>query len=665
MLQKPISTLPGIGPKTKTKLEKLKINTVGDLLHHYPRHYQDFSKLTTISSLKENLPTTIKIKILNFNNQYRGRNLSIQRVLVEDQTGRILVTWFNQPFLQNVLKPGTLAYLSGTPSLFRQQIQFNSPDYELMLKNKNTLHTKRIVPVYPSTTGLNSKWFRKTINQALHLSQKTIDFLPPETLKKHHLLSLKTALKQIHRPSTQNSLQEARKRIGLNEVFSLQLSSYLKKKSWSQQAPRFKLSLKNNQEKTLRDFIKSLPFPLTKSQTKTWKELKKDLLSSKVTNRLLQGDVGSGKTVIALLGSLLSVLNGHFSLILVPTNILAQQHHRSFKNFLKKLDIPVYLLTSKEKAFLKKKAPPSGIIISTQAAFFQPKLQKKDIAFLVIDEQHRFGVKQRAFLTKNKSLPHILTMTATPIPRTMHLAFLSWLDVSSIDQISQNKRQIQSQIVPEKKRSIFYQWINQKILSQKQQLLVICPLIDRQESENPVRSAKEEFEKLKKLFPEKKTALIHGKIKKGKQEKILEKMHRGEIDILVSTSVIEVGIDLPKTTAIVIENAELFGLAQLHQLRGRVGRRGQESYCFLFSEQRSERLLNFLKTEDGLKLAQKDLKLRGPGLLFDTAQHGFPQFKVAHPYDLDLIKLSRLIIKELSVKNLLPSINQKNDLALN
>jgi ATP-dependent DNA helicase RecG len=672
----PLDHLPGIGPKTQTRLKKLKITSVQDLLHHYPRTYHDFSKLKNISDLKEGLGCTVKVKILSFTNQYLKKRFSVQRVLVQDQTGQIKVTWFNQPFLEHNLKPGITIYLSATPQLFRGQIQFNSPDYEIADPKKDPLHTNRLLPLYPSTAGLNSKFFRKVVHQALHFLPQKSDFIPPLLLKKHSLLDLPHALKQIHQPQDQKSLREARKRLGLNEVLLSQLSSHLKKQSWENLKPDPPLSLSSKKKKIINDFIESLPFGLTPSQKKTWQELKTDLLSlKKITNRLLQGDVGSGKTLIALLGALLTSLNARFSLILVPTNILACQHHQSFKKLLKKTKIPVYLLTAKEKKFLKEKNPPPGIIIATQAALFDPQINQKNIAFLVIDEQHRFGVKQRAFLLENKTPPHTLTMTATPIPRTMHLAFLNWLDVSTLDPIPQNKRNLTSRLVPEEKRPIFYHWLDQNILKKGQQILFICPLIDLQENEEKTstRSAKQEYENLKNVFPKKKIALLHGQTKKKDQEKILEKMALSQLDILVATSVIEVGIDLPNTSAIVIENAELFGLAQLHQLRGRVGRRGQPSFCFLFSDKRNQRLLYFLKNEDGLKLSQKDLLLRGPGLLFDTAQHGFPQFKIAHPYDLSLIKLAQLIIGELESlgqlkklhRALLSSSNSQNQLAPN
>ncbi len=660
MLQKSVSTLPGIGPQTQKKLEKLKIRTINDLLSHFPRHYQDYSKLETISSLKEGIPTTIKVKVIGFSNQYKSRHLSIQRVVVGDQTGKLSVTWFNQPFLENTLKPDTLLYLSATPTSFRGQIQLSAPDYEIIQPEKETLHTKRIVPTYPQTSGLNSKWFRKTIHLTLHANLDIKDFLPSSLLKKYSLSAQTDALRNIHQPPSQEKLKDAQKRLGLNEIFFVQLSSYFKSQSWNKKTPHYQLTTNPKTKKNIKDFLSSLSFTITPSQKKSWQELKKDITSkTQVTNRLLQGDVGSGKTLVALLGCLFTALNQRFALVLVPTNILANQHYKTFKKLLKKLNIPVYLLTAQEKDFLKEKDPLPGIIISTQAAFHSPKLQKKEIAFLVIDEQHRFGVKQRSFLNQKDSLPHTLTMTATPIPRTMHLAFLNWLDISSLFPIPQNKRKTKSRLVPEEKRIPFYHWLDKNILEKKQQVLVICPLIDQQtkkQEDISVRSVKEEFENLKKVFPKKRIEIIHGKTKKEDQQMILEKMAQSQLDILVATSVIEVGIDLPNTTAIIIENAELFGLAQLHQLRGRVGRRGQSSFCFLFSKSRKQRLLDFLENEDGLKLSQKDLLLRGPGLVFDTAQHGFPEFKIAHPYDTGLINLARKIIKDLEKENKLQKI---------
>ena len=461
-------------------------------------------------------------------------------------------------------------------------------------------------------------------------------------MTKYKLSPLPDSLKQIHFPDSQSQLESARLRLSLDEILSLLARSYLERQSWANFMPKF--TLKNYSTTKL---INSLPFKLTPSQLQAWKEIKHDLTSeTKVTNRLLSGDVGSGKTIIALLASYLSSQNHHQSLILAPTEILAKQHLATFKKYLPKT--PIFLLTAKNK--ISTKIPKNAIIIATHAALFQKEKFIKDIALLIIDEQHKFGVKQRSFLS-SQNPPHTISMTATPIPRTISLTILGNLDVSTLASPPQNRLQIKTFLIPENKISSCYSWLQNDIATRHTQAFIVCPFIEESESLTTIKSAKKEFERLVKLFPKQKLALIHGKTEAKTRNKILDDFKQNKINILVTTPIIEVGIDYPNATTIIIESADRFGLSQLHQLRGRVGRGELQSYCYLFTQSQNDPSLNRLryleKTIDGFKIAEYDLKTRGPGETFSTLQHGFPSLKIANLSDIKLIELAKKIFLDL------------------
>ncbi len=625
--------IPGIGPKTTEKLQKLGINTEKDLIFHFPHRYLDFSNIQKITHISTNSSVTIKGKITSFQNIYTKNHKNLQKATITDDTGSLTLIWFNQPYLSNIIKVGQQLAVAGNVTLFQNKPTIISPEY-------GYYHTGKIIAIYPETKGLTSKWFRKTIqNNLFTLTKDTKDPLPKNILTKYHLLPLTKALQEIHSPTNSTILNQARLRLALNEIISLQSLAYLQKKQWLNYQPQ--VILKN---KALKPVIQKIPFSLTKDQKKVWQDIKNDLLSStKPMNRLLQGDVGSGKTIIALLGAYLASQNKAKTIFLAPTEILARQHYNTFKKYFKN----VFFLSNQSKLNLSK-LPPDAIIISTHAIIYQKNIQ--NIAFLIIDEQHKFGVRQRSFLNSTNP-PHTLTMTATPIPRTISLTFLGNLDLSVINSMPKHRLPIKTFVVPNSKKSACHQWLDTHIKKNKQQAFIVCPFIEISETLNTVKSAKNEFEKLQKIFPDLKLALIHGKIKSKDREKILKDFQKNKINILVTTPIIEVGIDFPNCTTIVILSADRFGLAQLHQLRGRVGRGDKQSFCYLFSESENEKVkkrLDFLtRHNSGQKIAEFDLKNRGPGEIFSTIQHGFPSLKLANLSNTKLIEFSQKVLKDI------------------
>lgn len=640
-----LTQIPGVGTKTLEKLQKLNITKPQDLLYHFPYRYVDFSNITSIINAQENENITIKGQLLNFQNIFTRSHKNLQKAVVADKTGQINLLWFNQPYLSKNFKVGENYSFAGTISIFQGKKTMIAPV-------SGQYSTGKIIAIYPETSGLTSNWFRKTIQTFLpQLLNEVKETLPSSIIKKHSLSDLKDSLYQIHCPQNSQKLETARYRLSLQEILSIQAQSWLIKKDWLTKSP--KKILKNTKifDQKIKKLISSLPFKLTDAQIKVWQETKLDITNDKkVTNRLIQGDVGSGKTIIALLACYLTYLNNSLSLFLAPTEILAQQHFATFQKFFKKLKVPIFLLTSSNKIKLDD-IPKNAIIIATHAAIYQKTAIQKDIALLIIDEQHKFGVKQRSFLGDLKNLPHCLTMTATPIPRTISLTLLGNLDISVIDTLPQNRLPIKTFLVQPQKISQCYSWIQNQILTTKCQAFIVCPFIDISETMQSVKSAKVEFEKLKEIFPKLKLSLLHGKIKSKDREKIISDFQKNKTNILVTTPIIEVGVDIPNSTIMIIQSAERFGLSQLHQLRGRVGRGESQSYCYLFTESDQDKAQNRLKFmekhSNGLKIAEYDLQIRGPGETFSTIQHGFPSLKLANFSDTQLISTSQKILSDL------------------
>lgn len=645
-LNSPVTDLPKIGPIFSGKFEKLGINTINDLFYHVPSHYLDYSLVTTINKLRPDETATIHAKIISIKNIYSKRGLKMQIGSVEDATGKIMVVWFNQPFLIRTLWPGRMISLSGKVGFFSRKLCLSSPDYEILSDyDTPTVHTGRFVPVYPETAGLSSKWIRTKIKDAFQNITIT-DFLPTHTLSKLKLTDFKDAIKYVHFPEDLKEAEKGRERLAFNELLMLELKSLHRKINWKRNKVSNKLTIN---KLTINKFIDSLPFKLTESQNIAIGEILADLARNYPMNRLLEGDVGSGKTVVAAAAAFAVFTNGFQSVIMAPTQILAEQHYKTLNSIFKKYKVRVSLITSSSK---KIEVGRSDIFVGTHA-LIHSKIDFGKVALVVIDEQHRFGVEQRNHLVKKSGTPHILTMTATPIPRTIALASYGDLDLSVLTEMPKGRQKITTWVVPNQKRKKAYDWMKSQISKLKSQIFIICPLIEESETEtlSDVKAVTSEFIKLKAEFPAFKLGLLHGRLKHSEKEKILNNFRGGKLDILVSTPVVEVGIDIPGATIMVIEAAERFGLAQLHQLRGRVGRGNEKSYCLLFSNFHSgnafERLKAMEKMHSGFELAELDLKMRGPGEIFGTAQSGFPLLKVASWNNYELIKKVKDLAEEI------------------
>lgn len=638
-----------IGPTYVKRLAKLNIYTIEDLLYHFPTRYEDFTNLKKIRSAEIGQNQTIKAQLLSFKNEYTKSGKKIQKAIVTDETGTLEIIWFNQPFLARAFKIGEWYQFSGKVDWFGRKLSMVSPDHEVIKTapsggTKQVIHTGRLVPVYPETYGISSKWLRSRIYPLLESSLASIeDFLPPETIKQFQLAKLNYALQKIHFPDTLDQSDEARKRLAFEELFLIQLASLSRKIDWqrkvaAQTFPMDKVKVDN--------FINELPFTLTKAQQKCVNEILNDLGKKTPMNRLLEGDVGSGKTVVAAVAMYLVYINGLKSALMTPTEILAQQHYQTLTDLLSPLGVKIALVTGQKKP-KGDKQNDTDLWIGTHALLFQKQFDEQRLALMVIDEQHRFGVEQRATLAQKAIAPHILTMTATPIPRTIALTLYGDLDLSLIDEMPPGRKQVKTWVVPPEKRKAAYEWIRQHVKGTDEQAFIICPLIEESETLTDVRAVTAEYKRLTaEVFTDLRLGLLHGRMKSKEKDEVINKFRVGELDILVSTPVIEVGIDIPQATIMMIEASDRFGLAQLHQLRGRVGRSDKESYCLLFAdnmEGRSfERLKAMEKTNLGIELAELDFKMRGPGEIHGTTQHGFFNLKIASFSDLKLTEETRM-----------------------
>lgn len=648
-LKTPVADLFMVGKTYAQRLKKLDINTVEDLLHHYPFRYNDFSLISKISSLQQGEIVTIQGEIVDCKNIYTKSHKQIQKALIKDESGQIQVNWFNQPYLVQILKPGVKISLSGKVAVFSFKPALISPEYEIIRSsNFNSIHTGRLVPVYPETYGVSSKWLRSRIAPLLKtFSLEIADWLPEKIKKENQLIDLCSAIQQIHFPNNQAEVEQAKKRLSFDELFLLQLSALKRKKEWQKQ--KSTQAIKINKLK-ISQFIQQLPFSLTLDQKKASRQILQDLKKNKPMNRLLEGDVGSGKTVVAAIALYAVFLNGLKSILMAPTEILANQHYQTINNLLKPFGVKTALLTGSQK--LKMKTANFDILIGTHALIYHQLI--KQVGLIVIDEQHRFGVEQRAKLVNQNQTPHLLTMTATPIPRTIALTLYSDLDLSVLKEMPLGRKKIKTWVVPPKKRMAAYQWIKKQIKNNHIQAFIVCPLIEEstKESMKDIKAATAEFERLtKKIFPSLKLGLLHGRMKDKDKEKIINKFKEHKFDILVSTPVIEVGIDIPNAAIIIIEGANRFGLAQLHQLRGRVGRSHHQSYCLLFSPETSLKRLQALEQNNsGFELAEIDLQLRGPGEIYGIKQHGFTKLKIASFNQTNLIQKTKKISRQLIEK---------------
>lgn len=628
----PVEKLVGVGPKFAKKLKRLEIETYRDLLYHFPTRFEDYSRRASISRCQVGEPITITATVWHIKNNFTRRGFVKTSAILADNTGTIEAVWFNQSWVTNILKAGLTFQFSGKLKEFQDKAILINPDFEEPDKN---LHTGRLTPIYPETDGVSSKWLRAKIYTILQAGIEEEEFLPPEILANEEFLPINAALAKIHFPQSFAEFEKAKKRLSFDEVFQLTLS-VLSKKRQVKNMHAIPLKINNN---LIADFAKSLPFKLTKGQEKAIGEVLQDLSQNHPAQRLIEGDVGSGKTVVVTAAILTACNNRTSAVMAAPTEILAFQHAENLKKMLEPFGIKVGLFTK------SRKDKDAQVLVGTHA-LIKNDLSIKNLSLVVVDEQHKFGVSQRTELLKtNSKVPHLITMSATPIPRSLALTVFGDLDLTVISEMPPGRKPAKTYIVPPQKRETAGDFVKQEI-KKGHQAFVVCPLIEESESLVSVKAAKVEFERLKNtVFNKIPIDLLHGRMKSVDKEKVLSKFATGETKILVSTAVVEVGIDIPAATVMIIEGTDRFGLAQLHQLRGRVGRAQDLSYCFLFSDNLSKnvraRLQALVRNSDGAKLAEIDLSLRGPGEFFGTAQHGFTRLKLAKLTDLQLIASAR------------------------
>lgn len=632
----PVRYAKGVGEKKAEFFKRLGIKTISDLFWHFPTGYEDRSQIIPIRQASPGKKVVIEGKILALGQRRIRKNLSLLKVAIRDETGVIYAIWYNQNYLVQLLKKGKDIVVSGRVGWDFGELQINVEDFELLSGDEeDNLHLKRIVPFYSLTEGLSHRILRRIIK--VNLEEKSsylVDLLPAEIRKRYSFISLEEALNNIHFPESFARQREAQRRLIFEEFFLFQSALALRKKRYKEEKG-ISFKMKGS---LVESFIRSLSFSLTASQRKVIDEILEDMRSSRPMNRLLQGDVGSGKTIVATVALLTAIVSGYQGALMAPTEILVQQHWINLTHLLQSLNIKPALLVSdlpsreRKKIFHQIKEGKIKLVVGTHA-LIQEEVDFYRLGMVVIDEQHRFGVMQRLSLRSKGEYPDVLVMTATPIPRTLALTFHGDLDFSVISELPPGRKSIVTRWISENKREQLYQFIGER-LKEGRQVYIVYPLIE-ESKDLDLKSAQDAAEQLQReIFPDYRVQLIHGRMRKDEKDRVMHLFRGGKIDILVSTTVIEVGIDVPSANLMVIENAERFGLAQLHQLRGRVGRGSEQSYCFLLtgkkiSREGVQRMKVMRRTTDGFRIAEEDLKLRGPGEFFGTRQWGMLNFKIA------------------------------------
>ena len=682
-LETQLEKIPRVGKKYGEILKKLNLKTVQDFLWHFPFRYEDYSQRILIDDLTLGENVTVMGSVLESKlvRTWKKRML-ITECLIGDETGTVRAVWFNQPYVSDSLLKGKGVRLSGKVSQDKSGLFFSNPAWEL--SSRTPTNTGRLVPVYPETEGLTSRWIRWQLQNIFKLEISIPDPIPLEILQELHLPNITTALKYIHFPKNENEYLLAQKRFAFQTMLTVQLTSLNIKKAWEKEKA---VGMDFAQQK-IEEFKKTLSFELTGAQQKAVAEICDDLSKSIPMNRLLNGDVGSGKTIVAALASLNVALNGYQVAIMAPTEVLAKQHYESFCKIFKNYDFKIGLATGSAKlvnyetATISEDRPQiirgrsssnkldskfitqnSNIVIGTHA-LIQKDVRFKKLSLVIVDEQHRFGVSQRAYLQKEiekindglpGKIPHLLSMTATPIPRTLTLAFFGNLDLSVLDEMPKNRLPIVTKIVSKLQRAEAYEFVREQIKAGRQ-AFVILPLVEESKVLTELKAATAEHKRLSaEIFPNLSLGLLHGKLKPQEKEIVMEAFRQKKYEILVATSVVEVGIDIPNATVIIIEDAERFGLAQLHQFRGRVGRGQHQSYCLLFTSKSNEkvraRLGALVKNSDGFSIAEKDLEFRGPGEFFGSRQSGIPDVAMAHLGNVKLIEIAKKYAFEILTKD--------------
>ena len=660
-----VTVLKGVWRKLLPRLHKLEINTVGDLVHLFPSRYNDFTNVRTVSQLTPGDDQTAVLTVWESQQTMLGRQKSTQAVL-GDETGNIRAVWFNNPWIAAQLKHGVKVVLSGKVNVFRGSLVFQAPEYELLDGGDGLVHTGRLVPVYPSTQGLSQRVLRSLVKRAVDATIDRVDeFLPPDLLHRTGLIGIGNAMRQVHYPDDWDAVGAARRRLAFDELFLLQMSVIRRRNEWREEDRGIPIDVDPG---IVESFLGSLSFDLTGAQNRSLQEVLSDLRSHRAMSRLLQGDVGSGKTVVAAAAMLAVVRDSRQAALMAPTEILAEQHfftvcgllsgdgYEPGGGYIQRLDVAgidrkvtVALLLGAHRKRIRDdlyslmSAGMIDIVIGTHA-LIQEGVDIPNLALAVVDEQHRFGVRQRQTLREKGDRPHLLAMSATPIPRSLSLTVYGDLDVSVIDEMPPGRQTIRTRFIENEQRDSAYAFIRNEV-NQGRQAFVVCPLIEESEVIQ-TKAAQEEYERLSELvYPDFSVGLLHGRMSLKEKEDVMNSFKEREIDVLVSTPVVEVGIDVPNATVMLIDGAERFGLSQLHQFRGRVGRGEHRGYCMLLSESPGVDAVKRLKLlehiSDGFRLAEEDLKLRGPGDYIGTRQSGLPSLRVAEITDYESLSLAR------------------------